>query len=153
MDNDDRPRASADGSGIPESANGTGPDEEPPVRIAERFAKADPELTFEPGSIPRLDDISEEVPPEKRQEFGSDLGAYLGETFVRSYDGEWLNYDAIGWVVAVPTPDGQDELVLKLPRVLSDVLEGEDSFAEVHDDFTDALGLDAPTLAEEEEEE
>lgn len=154
MDNDDGPRPTTDG-GIPESSNGTGPDgdETPPVQIAERFAEADTDLTFDPESLSRLDELAEEVHPGKREEFGPHLGAYLGETFVRSYDGEWLHYDAIGWVVSVSDPQGKHELVLKIPAVLADVLEDEDSFVAVHDNFTESLGLDAPTLAADESDE
>lgn len=78
------------------------------------------------------------------------MGAYLGETFVREYGGEWSFDERAGWVVELPATHRGEELVLTVPSVLGDVFEGESSFAVVHDVFASELDVDAPELAEDE---
>ena len=75
------------------------------------------------------------------------MGAYLGETFVREYGGEWSFDERAGWVVELPATHHGDPLVLTVPSVLGDVFEGESSFAVVHDVFASELDVDAPELA------
>jgi len=154
MGNDER--LVADGAG----GNGTGPadgpptadamEEEgtPPISEAEEFATYDDNLDFSAESLETLDKITRDVDMDEREELPPHLGAYLGAVFVRSYDGEWVYYDATGWVVAVEGDD-DEELVLTIPKVLEDCLEGDDTFAGVHNGFVDALGVEGPTLDEE----
>jgi len=75
------------------------------------------------------------------------MGAYLGETFVREYGGEWSFDERAGWVVELPATHRGEPLVLTVPSVLGDVFEGESSFAVVHDVFASELDVDAPELA------
>jgi hypothetical protein len=78
------------------------------------------------------------------------MGAYLGETFVREYGGEWSFDERAGWVVELPATHRGEPLVLTVPSVLGDVFEGESSFAVVHDVFASELDVDAPELAADE---
>jgi hypothetical protein len=77
------------------------------------------------------------------------MGAYLGETFVRAYDGEWRFDEYAGWVVELPATHQGQPIDLTIPSVLGDVVDGESSFAIVHDVFASELDADAPTLATE----
>jgi hypothetical protein len=77
------------------------------------------------------------------------MGAYLGETFVREYGGEWSFDERAGWVVELPATHHGDPVVLTVPSVLGDVFEAESSFAVVHDVFASELDVDTPELAED----
>jgi hypothetical protein len=79
------------------------------------------------------------------------LGAYLGETFVRAYGGEWTFDESAGWVVELPATHRGEPLVLTIPSVLGDVVDGGSSFAAVHDVFAAELDVDAPNLADAED--
>lgn len=84
-----------------------------------------------------------------RDETIRQFGAYLGETFVRTYDGEWTFDERAGWVVELPVSHDGTPLVLTIPSVLGDVVDGASSFARVHDEYVRELDVDAPQLAED----
>jgi hypothetical protein len=77
------------------------------------------------------------------------MGAYLGETFVREYGGEWSFDERAGWIVELPATHHGEPVVLTVPNVLGDVFEGESSFTVVHDVFASELDVDTPELAED----
>ena len=124
-------------------------------------AATDPAATAEPHAEPAggtdtagaTDDASasraEGEDVEALNESVRRMGAYLGETFVRAYDGEWTFDDSAGWVVELPATHRGQPLVLTVPSVLGDVVEGESSFAVVHDVFASELDVDTPELAAE----
>jgi hypothetical protein len=127
-------------------------------------AYPDHDLDYTPTALHELDDVAVAVTAdleaaaddeavETANENVRRLGAYLGETFVRAYDGEWTFDDSAGWVVELPaTHDGQ-ALVLTIPSVLGDVVDGDSSFALVHDVFASELDADTPELAPEDDDE
>ncbi|MFC6955286.1 hypothetical protein [Halorubellus litoreus] len=149
-----------------------GEDASRPRDLAAAFVDAHPDATLDytPESLHALDDIADEVAADLAaatdQDAGSGdatetddvealnetvrrMGAYLGETFVRAYDGEWTFDDSAGWVVELPATHRGQPLVLTVPSVLGDVVEGESSFAVVHDVFASELDAETPELAAE----
>lgn len=130
-------------------------------------AHPDRELDYTPASLLVLDELAEarsaeldaaaagedpdavdEAAVEDANEAIRRLGAYLGETFVREYGGEWTFDDSAGWVVELPATHAGQPLVLTIPSVLGDVVDGDSSFAAVHDVFAAELDVDAPELAD-----
>lgn len=161
--------ADADGAGASSDAS---EDASRPRDLAAAFVDAHPDadLDYTPASLYALDDIADEVAAdlaaatdagagsadaaedddvEALNETVRRMGAYLGETFVRAYDGEWTFDDSAGWVVSLPATHRGQPLVLTVPSVLGDVVEGESSFAVVHDVFASELDVDTPELAAE----
>lgn len=157
-----------------ETADGDGASR--PRELAAAFVDAHPDadLDYTPESLLVLDDIAADVDAERDAALAdadataSDataddaaaelealdesirrMGAYLGETFVRAYDGEWTFDETAGWVVELPATHRGEPVVLTVPSVLGDVFEGESSFAVVHDVFASELDVDAPELADE----
>ncbi|WP_323675526.1 hypothetical protein [Halorubellus sp. PRR65] len=141
-------------------------------------AHPDADLDYTPESLLALDDVAAAVDAERdaalaraerdderKEAVGADgeadadvealdesirrMGAYLGETFVRAYDGEWTFDESAGWVVELPATHRGQPLVLTVPSVLGDVFDGESSFAVVHDVFASELDVDTPELADE----
>lgn len=139
------------GSGDGGSGGATEPDvsESPPTPEAEAFAENATEVfDFTPASLPRLDRYVETCSDEDREQSRRAFAAYLGETFVRTYDAEWRRFQDVGWVVSVPSPDADEEMVLPLPEILADCLGGDATFALVHDTVLADAGLDGPRVAE-----
>jgi hypothetical protein len=160
--------ADATGAG---GSSGAGEDASRPRELAAAFVDAHPDadLDYTPASLHALDDVADDVAAnladatdpgtdgadaagndvEALNETVRRMGAYLGETFVRAYDGEWTFDDSAGWVVELPATHRGQPLVLTVPSVLGDVVKGESSFAVVHDVFASELDVDAPELADE----
>jgi hypothetical protein len=116
---------------------------------ADAFVADWPEYDLDgtPESLARLDDLVAAVDPETLSVAG--VGAYFGRVFVDSYGGEWDGTDEVGWVVGLPDGTDPDPAMLVLPPILRDCLDGEDTFAAVHDAALDRTGTDGPSVADE----
>lgn len=139
------------GSGGDGSAESGTPavDDSPPTPEAEAFAEHATEVfDFTPASLRRLDRYVETCSEADREQSRRAFGAYLGETFVRAYDAEWRRFEDAGWVVSVPVLDTDEEMVLPLPEILADCVDGDATFAMVHDAVVADAGLDGPAVAE-----
>jgi hypothetical protein len=113
--------------------------------VAEAFASAQSglDLDFTPASLARLDELATSRAGEASEQAVVGAGAYLGETFVRSYGGEWRD-DGGGWAVAF---DGSDERpVLSPATVAAECLSGDRSFAAAHDEAVYRHSLDGSLL-------
>lgn len=157
--------------GLADAADDGDDEDVRPRALAAELVDAHPdrELDYTPTSLRVLDELADaraaeldaattgadpgavdEASVEETNEGVRRLGAYLGETFVRAYGGEWTFDESAGWVVELPATHRGQPLVLTIPSVLGDVVDGDSSFATVHDVFTAELDADAPELAEEE---
>ncbi|NHN41388.1 hypothetical protein G9C85_07020 [Halorubellus sp. JP-L1] len=158
LDDDVDAEAAADADAAPEADADTDADATRPRELAAELVDAHPDadLDYTPRSLVVLDDLAADVADaldadpedEATNETVRRMGAYLGETFVRAYDGEWTFDDAAGWVVELSATHQGQPVVLTVPSVLGDVFEGESSFALVHDVFASELDADAPELAD-----
>jgi hypothetical protein len=71
------------------------------------------------------------------------LGSYVGETLVRSYEGTgWVEHDALGWVVAVDGPDAS--LVATVFRDAGQRLRGSSTVVAAHDGVVRQTGVGDP---------
>lgn len=137
--------AESDATNADESAGQPSADS-PPTPLAESFAEQNGSLDVSASSLRTVDELVTGPSSPQRDEHVHAISAYVGEVFVREYDGDWEYYDQLGWVVSIPDPGADDDMVLTLPNVMADVLEGDVSFGMVHDQFVDELGLDGPEL-------
>lgn len=107
------------------------------------------DLDFSPESLTALDAVAETLSQEERTELMGELHGYLGEVFVRNYNGEWYRHDEAGWVIDFGRvhPD-EDVYLFPLTRATKDLLMREVTFGFVHDDAVGPLDVEAPTLTE-----
>lgn len=126
---------------------------EPPTPLATSLvdlaADAGYELDYSPQSLGTVDEFLEDIDPETEAELARPMVAYLGEVFVRSYGAEWTLIEDSGWYVDLaPATDRDEENVFAIPNATHAVMEGEETFASVHDQTAAGLDTDAPTLSD-----
>lgn len=143
-ENGDDERADTVEGGGAEPANA--PEGSPPTPLAESFADDEDRFDFSVDSIRSLDQLVDGLSPQQRQELAHPISAYLGEVFVRQYDGQWESFEDIGWVVSL-SGSGDDDGILLLPKIMAGRLEGDVTFSRVHDDVVAENDIDGPQLA------
>lgn len=134
---DDRPDSERDGS------PGDGA-----AILVDEAADVGYDLDYSPASLVTLDELLEDLSAEGRDAFGRHVVAYLGEVFVRNYEGEWTFVEDEGWLVDLDAVSNRDGELLALPYAVHAVMEGETTLAAVHDDTVGSLSVDGPRLAD-----
>lgn len=151
--------AEADAAAAAESdagePGGVGEEGTPPTEGAEMLVEQASEngydLDFSPQSIETLDELVADFPDENVEQAAAHLGAYLGEVFVRTYDGMWTLHDEAGWVVELPVGDaeGGGTETLAVPTVVGAVVEGEATFSAAYDAMLEKIDDYGPDLSDE----
>ena len=118
------------------------------------------DLDFTVDSLTRLDELLDEQWEHDRfedAEYGGEdydsevftglvkqIGAYLGEIFVRVHDGEWVKQEGVGWIVDVPA--GEDVEVagaaVTVFHIARQCLTSEMTVAGKYDGLAQQLGLE-----------
>lgn len=120
------------------------------MALVDEAAEAGYDLDFSPASLTALDSLVEDLTEEERVTFSRPIVAYLGEVFVQNYDGEWTVVDEIGWLVDLSEGmERVEENLFAIPQATMAVMEGDETFASVHDQTVVDLEVDAPTLSDE----
>lgn len=128
-------------------------DREPPTEdaevLVEQAADAGYDLDFSPESLVELDALVGRLSEEAKESFGLLIVAYVGEVFVRNYEGEWTYNESMGWLVDLSAASTRDEgTVFSLPEVVASVVEGEETFASIHDRTVAGLTVSGPKLSD-----
>lgn len=127
---------------------------EPPTEdaeaLVEKAAEAGYDLDFTPESLVVLDSLVEDLTEEGKEAFGLLIVAYVGEVFVRNYEAEWTYSDQMGWLVDLSSASTRDDMNLfSLPEVTAAVVNGEETFASVHDRTVAGMSIDGPALSDD----
>lgn len=150
-------RLFGDGSSVPDVRHGeTGdvdaaaPPAEQAATLVEAVAGDGYELDYSPESLTSLDSLAEDLSEEGAAALSRPIVAYLGEVFVRNYDGEWRYTEEIGWLVDLEaTTVHEEDDLFAVPHAVNAVMEGDETFASVHDQAVAGLDVDGPSLGDE----
>lgn len=141
-------------------------DDHPPTDdaavLVDEAADTGYELDYSPASLATLDRFlddpstdgreADEREVDERETDGRRVAAYLGEVFVRHYDGEWRFVEDEGWLVDLGDVSPDDRELFAAPRAVEAVMDGGTTLAAVHDDVVGGLSVDGPRLSESEDD-